>query len=171
MQNEKKSIFVSILLVKILFVCLLAAPFLLPFFIGWYVSLSADLQDVYWPAMIIAYLCLVPAGIAIICMDHLLLNIRKKMVFVKKNADYLYTISWCAYAVCLLFLVMGFWRPLAFVVSFAAFFIGVVLRVVKNVFRQAIAIREVYEYSTRRTDCFDCRKFGRDDGKAQNIVK
>ena len=29
MQNEKKSIFVSILLVKILFVCLLAAPFLL----------------------------------------------------------------------------------------------------------------------------------------------
>ena len=106
MQNEKKSIFVSILLVKILFVCLLAAPFLLPFFIGWYVSLSADLQDVYWPAMIIAYLCLVPAGIAIICMDHLLLNIRKKMVFVKKNADYLYTISWCAYAVCLLFLVI-----------------------------------------------------------------
>ena len=101
MQNEKKSIFVSILLVKILFVCLLAAPFLLPFFIGWYVSLSADLQSVYWPAMIIAYLCLVPAGIAIICMDRLLLNIRKKMVFVKKNADYLYTISWCAYAVCL----------------------------------------------------------------------
>ena len=137
MQNEKKSIFVSILLVKILFVCLLAAPFLLPFFIGWYVSLSADLQDVYWPAMIIAYLCLV----------HLLLNIRKKMVFVKKNADYLYTISWCAYAVCLLFLVMGFWRPLAFVVSFAAFFIGVVLRVVKNVFRQAIAIREENEYT------------------------
>ena len=134
MQNEKKSIFVSILLVKILFVCLLAAPFLLPFFIGWYVSLSADLQSVYWPAMIIAYLCLVPAGIAIICMDRLLLNIRKKMVFVKKNADYLYTISWCAYAVCLLFLVMGFWRPLAFVVSFAAFFIGVVLRVVKTSF-------------------------------------
>ncbi|MCI5924180.1 MAG: DUF2975 domain-containing protein [Oscillospiraceae bacterium] len=147
MQNEKKSIFVSILLVKILFVCLLAAPFLLPFFIGWYVSLSADLQSVYWPAMIIAYLCLVPAGIAIICMDRLLLNIRKKMVFVKKNADYLYTISWCAYAVCLLFLVMGFWRPLAFVVSFAAFFIGVVLRVVKNVFRQAIAIREENEYT------------------------
>mgnify|MGYP000544309220 FL=1 len=69
------------------------------------------------------------------------------MVFVKKNADYLYTISWCAYAVCLLFLVMGFWRPLAFVVSFAAFFIGVVLRVVKNVFRQAIAIREENEYT------------------------
>ena len=84
MQNEKKSIFVSILLVKILFVCLLAAPFLLPFFIGWYVSLSADLQDVYWPAMIIAYLCLVPAGIAIICMDHLLLNIRRKWFLLKR---------------------------------------------------------------------------------------
>lgn len=147
MQNEKKSIFVSILLVKILFVCLLAAPFLLPFFIGWYVSLSADLQDVYWPAHDYRLSLSGSGGNCDSLYGHLLLNIRKKMVFVKKNADYLYTISWCAYAVCLLFLVMGFWRPLAFVVSFAAFFIGVVLRVVKNVFRQAIAIREENEYT------------------------
>lgn len=147
MRNESRSILVSTLLTKLLVVCLLAAPFLLPFFVGWYVSLDPRLQAVYWPAMITAYLCLIPAGVAIICIDHLLLNLRKKAVFVKKNADYLYTISWCAYTIALLFLFMGFFRPLAFVVAFAAFFIGVVLRVVKNVFREAIAICEENEFT------------------------
>lgn len=147
MRGESKSMLVSVLLVKILLVCLLAAPFLLPFMIRWYVSLSPDLQNVYWPAMIIGYLCLIPAGTAIFCMDRLLCNIRKAKVFIKKNTDYLRVISWCAYVVGLLFFIMGFWRPLAFVVCFAAFFIGVVLRVVNNVFRQAILIREENEYT------------------------
>lgn len=114
--------------------------------IRWYVSLSPDLQNVYWPAMIIGYLCLIPAGTAIVCMDRLLCNIRKAKVFIKK----IQTIS-VSFPGVLMWLVFFFHNGILasarICCMLCRFFIGVVLRVVNNVFRQAILIREENEYT------------------------
>ena len=147
MHKRFVSLYASILCIKVLYPTLLALLFLFPFLINWYTSLEHSFRQFFWPILIIAYLCLIPSGIAVFCMDRLLANIRRQVVFDKKNADRLYLISWCAFALCLLFFFAGLMRPLAFVVAAAAFFLGMVLRVVEHIFRQAIAIREENDFT------------------------
>lgn len=147
MKHEQKSLIVTIWLIKAMGLCLMAAPFVLPFLVGWYSSLREQLHAFYWPTLILAYLCLIPAGIAIVSMDRLMANIRKADVFIPKNTEHLRVLSWCAYAVAVVFFLVGCMRPIALVVAFAACFIGVILRVVKNVFAQAVAIREENEFT------------------------
>ena len=49
--------------------------------------------------------------------------------------------------VAAVFIYFSILRPFAFTIVFAAAFFGVILRVVKNCFRQAIAIREENDYT------------------------
>lgn len=147
MKHEQKSLIVTIWMVKIMIGILFAAPILLPFIVTWYTGMREQLYPFYWPTLILSYCCLIPAGVALFCMDRLLNNIRKTNVFVAENTEHLRKISWCAYAVALLFVAIGLMRPTGLVVAFAGFFIGVVLRVIKNVFAQAVAIREENEFT------------------------
>ena len=89
----------------------------------------------------------IPAAIALYCMDRLLCNIKKADVFISENTEYLRKISWCAYVASLIFFILGFMRPTGFVIAFAGFFVGLILRVVKNVFAQAVLIREENEFT------------------------
>ena len=98
--------------------------------------------------IIICYLALLPVATADVLLIKLLGNVRRSEIFTASAVARLRGISWCCFAECLI-LVGGsmvlrhiFLRPYAFLVlAFAAAFLGIVLRVVKNVIEEAVAIK------------------------------
>lgn len=93
------------------------------------------------------YTLLVPAVTALICLYRLLNNISRNKIFVKSNVRNLRWISWACYLAALISLIsVSYYRPF-FVLSAAAGFMGLILRVVKNVFAEAIAIKEEHDFT------------------------
>ena len=108
---------------------------------------------------------LVPVGYtALYCLDRLLINIKKDIVFDKSNVKLLKIISWscfCAAIICLIYIVFGcllfttvrrnqtlfeiILLSAILLLTTGAGFMGLVVRVVKNVFESAIKIKEENE--------------------------
>ena len=88
------------------------------------------------------YASLLPAFIALSRLMNLLGSVRRGEVFTKASCDDLRALSYCCFSVTVIFCAFGFYRELAFLVAFAAAFMGLILRVLKNVFEEAVALRE-----------------------------
>ena len=96
-----------------------------------------------WDTMLIVclYVCNVPGFVLIFCMDKLLRNLRQGIVFDSRNVRLLGIVSICCFIACAVCLVgctriffLGF-------VALAAGFVGLIVRIVKNVFSAAIDMR------------------------------
>ena len=128
MWSKSNSIKLSSILVKVLFVCLIAAVFLIPFGARYYDYVSTGYYNgtvtratVFVPLCITLYFTLVPAFILLVKLNRLLENIRADKVFVNENCGIMRLMSYCC---------------------FAAGFMGLILRVLKNVFAKAVELRE-----------------------------
>jgi len=93
-------------------------------------------------------------AVADVLLIRLLGNIRRAEIFTASAVSKLRGISWCCFAECLILVGGGihFYRvfimPHAFlVIAFAAAFLGIVLRVVKNVIEEAVAIKCENDYT------------------------
>ena len=84
----------------------------------------------------------VSAGVISYLLLRILFNVRKSVVFVSENVRYTGLISLCCFAVCVFFFVLGFFIPFSFFVSFAAGFIGLIVRLVRNLLKEATKIKE-----------------------------
>lgn len=91
------------------------------------------------------YPCAVFAYVTLYSLIRLLFNIRNGNTFIRRNVTYLRCISWCCYAVAGITLVGGVFYLPFLVVAVAAGFVGLMLRVVKNVMQSAVEIREENE--------------------------
>ena len=69
-------------------------------------------------------------------------NITKEKVFVSDNVTFLRIISWCCFGAAIVTVVASFEYFPVIVISIAAAFVGLILRVVKNVMQSAVEIRE-----------------------------
>ena len=149
MWNKDKSILLSQILIKICYagvaVCAVAAPWL----VGMYDEQESvfGAGSVYTPLLITLYACVPPAVAALVCLDILLRNIRKNTAFIEQNVKLLRILSYCCFCVAVIFIYFAVLRPFAFVIVFVAGFFGIILRVVKNCFQQAIAIREENDFT------------------------
>ncbi len=97
--------------------------------------------------LICLYICSVPAYILLFSLHRLLNNLEKDLVFVQENVTLLRRVSWCCVAaavVCLIF--SSTWLSLA-VVSLAAAFMALIVRVIKNVFVRAINMKAELDYT------------------------
>ena len=93
------------------------------------------------------YCCAGPAAVLLLSLDRLLAGISLGEVFTAGNIALLRRCSWCCMivaAICLLFTAALFYFLL---VAAAAAFIGLILRVIKNVFQQALALKEENDYT------------------------
>lgn len=150
MQNKDKSTFLSSVLVKIVYVLIAVCCVFAPFMVKYYddnIIAPQNMQSVFVPLLITLYTAVPPAVIALVCLDKLLGNIKKNQPFVGANVKYLRVISYCCFAESLVFLYFSILKPFAFVIVFVAAFIGLILRVVKNVFEQAVAMREENDFT------------------------
>lgn len=149
MWNRKKSVNLSIIVcfvfVAILTVGLFVGPWVVELWFRVYRGWDADLAAMsnmitlfkacFYPSALFAY-------IALYSLIKLLFNIKKQQIFINANVKYLRVISWCCFAVALITLIGGiFYIPLL-IIAIAAAFVGLMLRVVKNVMQNAVEINE-----------------------------
>lgn len=162
MWNKEKSVQLTHCLVRIFYLILTAVAA---------VSVVVPIADKEYGAFvfyIVPFYISVPVGyIALVCLDKLLIHIKKGIVFDNENVKLLRVFSWLCFFVCIvtvLFAVINFTRlcldtvgvveiksltlfdlyysVFAFCISVAGLFVGVVVRVVKNIFEAAIKIKE-----------------------------
>ena len=141
MWTKSKSLKLTHTLVWVVLAALVVTVFIIPSFVQWYDSISPR-EPIYKQFCAVLYACLVPAFWAMARLRGLLRNIMNEQVFVKQNTAHLRVLSYCCFAEAAIFFAFGFVRPMSFVVSFAACFFGLIMRVLKNVFEKAVELRE-----------------------------
>ncbi len=147
MWNPSKSVTVSSVCTKIVIAAVICAAFAAPFMVKGYVSYTLKDPHVITPLLATIYACTVPGLIALFSLDRLLVNIKKKDVFISKNVKHLRVISWCSFTVSAILFVSVFYYLMFFLIAVAAAFFGLILRVVKNVIEQAVAIKNENDYT------------------------
>ncbi len=144
--NEDKSLKLSITGVKLFALGMIATMIFAPVIFK-AVSLIDYLETSLKSFLIIFYLLCIPAALALGGLYKLLKNIDNGVVFEQENVSILRGLSWrCMLAgvICLASRVV--YIPFAFIAACAGF-AGLVLRVVKNVFAQAVEIKQDNDYT------------------------
>lgn len=140
----------SLNLTKILTVaCLVlagAALFCIPVITEWYDAVSGQ-PPIRMLLTVCLYISDMLAMLALWELFQMLRNIAAERVFVPENARCFRIISWCCFAVGAVWLVLTFWRLLAFFVAFIAVFAGLILRVIKNLIDRATVLREENDFT------------------------
>lgn len=95
-----------------------------------------------------AWVCSVPGVWLLCCMDRLLRNLRGSRVFVPENVRLLRRVSYCCFAAALVSALCAGWGiPSLFAITVAAGFVGLIVRIVKNVFEQSIAMKDELDFT------------------------
>lgn len=148
MWNRKRSVTLSITVCFVFIAILTAGIFFGPWAVemwfsvyrGWSAE-GAALREIVTLFKVCFYPCALFAYITLYCLLKLLFNIKKNEIFVDGNVCCLRCISWCCFAVALITAIGG-WFYLPFgTVTVAAAFVGLMLRIVKNVMQNAVAIK------------------------------
>jgi O-antigen/teichoic acid export membrane protein len=94
-----------------------------------------------------AYAMLTIAYLAVALLYLLVRTILRGEVFGKKTVRLLAAVSWCCFAEGALVVLLTVWFQLAAVVALAACFVGLCLRVVKNVIEEATRIKAENDFT------------------------
>lgn len=151
MWNKTRSLMLSRILAAAFSAFLVMLAFFVPFIAEWLTEVSDGMGliggSLYIPSMIIMYICDALGIWAIVELHILLHNITKEKIFVPQNTACLRGISWaCMLAGCA-FAVLGLWRFLSIMPAFAAVMFGLVMRVLKNVFEEAVEIKSENDFT------------------------
>lgn len=141
MSHDRKSLNLTLIIDRIGIAVWLVCLFFVPKIAHWY-DLYSNKDSIFMQFVVIVYLAMIPALVILVLLDRLLSNIRIGKIFEHNNVTFLRIISYCCFAISLLSAVMTIWRLLAIMLFFAFAFVGLLLRVLKNVFEQAVVLRE-----------------------------
>ena len=152
MWNRKKSVELSIVVCFIVAFMVTAGVFFGPWaFKMWmfvYRGLQKDgeaIRNIVTVFSACFYPCAVITYVALYNLLKLLYNIKNDNIFILNNVKHLRVISWCCFAVGFITLIGGIlYLPFLFV-AVAASFVGLMLRIVKNVMQAAVEISEENE--------------------------
>lgn len=147
MWNSKKSVNLSIA------VCYILAIALLIFVVagnGIFVIYMTSFRGFSFEAIktlkTVFGCCFYPSSVfaaaTIYALLRLLYNIKNEKVFISQNVTYLRSVSWCCYVIALITFVGGFFYMPFMFVALAGGFVGMLLRVLKNVMQSAVELRE-----------------------------
>lgn len=147
MWSKDYSIRLSVFFTRFFLAALAAGLVLVPRIVAFFVTATGKPPELTVQISAAFYLCVPAAAVLLVCLDRLLAEISREEVFTAGNIALLRRCSWCCMAVAVICLVFT-WAFFPFLlVAAAAAFIGLILRVVKNVFQQALAIKEENDYT------------------------
>lgn len=147
MAKEKRSIAITSVLIKVAIVLCTAALFLMPYAAKMYEQISFQRDNVTVPLLITFYVCAAFGFVILFVLNKLIKNIGSEKVFIDENVKLLKILSYCCFAIAVVTLIFARFRILVFVITFAAAFIGLILRVIKNCFTEAIRLREENDFT------------------------
>ncbi|MDO4364450.1 MAG: DUF2975 domain-containing protein [Clostridia bacterium] len=138
------------LVVRIGYVGLTAALFLVPYFLG-KGSLEQYNSSFNSSWITVPFYCVVPAGyVALVCIDVIMQNVKNENVFCNKIAKLLKIIVWCCfYAGCvglisfvLIFALNKFAVIYMFILALGEYFMALICNVLKSCFEAGNLIKE-----------------------------
>lgn len=147
MTKNNRSIRLTGILIKTAIVLCFGALFVMPYAAQIYKQVSLMNDDVTVPLLITFYSCAAVGFVILFVLDRLVSNISKGQVFVSGNIKLLRILSYCCFVIALITLIFARLRIIVFVITFAAAFIGLILRVIKNCFEEAVRLREENDFT------------------------
>ena len=140
--NKNKSAKLSLICIYVFAALLIAADVLALRFAKWYTMIRFGGIWQYIVLLSVSiYLLSIPAWICLYKLWKLLRNITSGNVFVEANVSLLRAVSWCCAAASLLGLLSAIYYLPFMIIAIAAAFMMLIVRVVKNVFRQAVDMK------------------------------
>lgn len=89
----------------------------------------------------------VPAAVLLFCLYRLLHRIETEQVFIAMNVECLRRISWSCFAGAIIcFVSVSYYSPWIFV-AVAAAFMGLIVRVIKNIVAQAVELKNESDFT------------------------
>lgn len=143
MWNGKKSIILSNFCILAFIVLLMVTVGAAPWLTSWFLDFSqADLRTAQPWFLATIYIGAFPAALLLYDLLLLLRRIEAGQVFNLKNVERLRRISWCCFAGAGIAVISAvYYFPWAFL-AVAAAFMGLIVRVVKNVVAQAVELQD-----------------------------
>lgn len=146
--SNKLSTRISIILAVIFLIGCVAGLFILPFLTNMLINVDDNIgnRDAITMAgkvfvHVLAYSALLDAILADVMLLYLLMRVKNSLVFTEISVALIRGVSWCCMLLGLIFGLLGIYFQLAFIVAFAGIFLGICLRVTKNVIEQATIIK------------------------------
>ena len=145
MWNNRKSLILSKCCVILFMALLLACAILAPSGFSLFYGLIEISNKPYFLATV--YIGFAPAAALLVFMYILLYRIGLGLVFVRQNTECLRYISWCCFAGAAISLVSSFyWFPWS-AVGVASAFMGLIVRVIKNVVEKAVSLQDDADFT------------------------
>lgn len=113
--------------------------------VAWYIQAAGRSPQLQRPILLALLISVIPAMGALFLLYRLLLNIRAERVFVDENVTLLRRISWFCFLAAIIMLASARFYLVFLLVGVACAFMGLILRVVKNVFQQAVILKSENE--------------------------
>ncbi len=145
--NKKASTVLTLVLASVFMAALVYFYFAVPSLVPKLLNLK-ELGDISTVVPVAAsYVILVLATLADLLVILLALSILRGEVFTDGNVAILRRLSWCAMLASIPFGILTVWFYLSGAVAFVAFFAGICMRVVKNAFEEAVAIKSENDFT------------------------
>ena len=146
---SKRSLYLSIALSVIFSLVCIAGAFIMPTLAEMLInakdsigSRGGDITETGRAfVLVLAYLVLAIVMLADVLLFFLLMRVRNGNVFTSQSVALIRGVAWCCLILALVFLGLGIYFQLALIVAFLAAFLGLSLRVVKNVIEEATEIK------------------------------
>ena len=143
MWNDSKSLVLSKICVVSFMVLLLVCAILAPRIVERLMQMSVQAHRAGLGFFLVTiYVGCAPAIALLACLHMLLRRIGAGRVFVMENTACLRHISWCCFAGAAICLVSALYYAPWAAIGIAAAFVGLVVRVIKNVFAKAVSLQD-----------------------------
>lgn len=146
--SAKLSVRLSLVVAILFLVALAGACFFVPYLADLILRLPEGIiaeppvtEYTLWFLMTVIYILIATAAVATLFMIRLLVRVNQGLVFTATSVSMLRGVSWCCMLGSVLFVLLGIYVQLALPVAFVALFVGMCLRVVKNVIEEAVEIK------------------------------
>lgn len=141
MLSQTKSVKLSLYLTDFIIALFCAAAVFMPRFTKWYITYMGRPANVRAVILAVCYTCLPFAMTALFSLRQLLKNIMRGDTFITDNIKRLNILFLCCIAAAVISFFSGYFYLPFYIISVAAAFFSLILRVIKNVFRSAIEIK------------------------------
>jgi len=150
--SKNASVSLSLAISVLFFIVCIAGVFILPKLTEMLINIPdnignrGDITEIGRLIVLFAAYCIVLTFIAAdVLLFFILIRVKGGKVFSSVTVALIRGVSWCCFLLCLFFGFLGYFFQLSLLVSFLAVFLGICLRVVKNVIEEATEIKQENE--------------------------